>query len=93
LPAEILKKLIEDKLGGMKEYVETLKRENPGTKGKIVIKMVIGSTGRVVSVKIEKNELNKTIGESLRAQMKKWTFTGISVNKSVTVDVPLTISL
>ena len=93
LPAEILKKLIEDKLGGMKEYVETLKRENPGTKGKIVIKMVIDSTGRVVSVKIEKNELNKTIGESLRAQMKKWTFTGISVNKSVTVDVPLTISL
>ena len=66
-------RFVQGRISGIKACYEKELKRNPDLKGKIVVRFVIATTGRVSSVEIEENGLNPGVEACIRTIVRGWS--------------------
>jgi outer membrane biosynthesis protein TonB len=66
-------RFVQSRISGIKACYEKELKRNPALKGKIVVRFVIATTGRVSSVEIEENGLNPGVEACIRTIIRGWS--------------------
>ena len=66
-------RFVRSRIAGIKACYEKELKRNPSLAGKIVVRFVIATSGRVASVEIEENGLNPGVGACIRTIVRGWS--------------------
>lgn len=87
----LLARVVKGRIKSIQACYEKELKRNPSLKGKIVVRFVIGTTGRVTEVDIDENSLNGEVANCIRTTVRFWTFP-VKPEEEVAVSYPFVFS-
>lgn len=76
---EEVRKVILDRIGGIKYLYDKQLKSDPGLRGKIVVEFIIGASGHISSVKIVRSSLkSEALEGKIVRTIKRWAFRKVS---------------
>lgn len=94
ISSEFLRAAIDRNRQGLRRCHELALARNPRTAGRVVLRFVIQSTGRVRSAEVVSNETgDAALGECVVAQASSWVFPAMRGRGEVSVSYPFLFEL